>query len=41
MNKIIQLEAHNSQLKNIISKNVQESSDKESMGNKKQFDFSK
>ncbi|CAH0712912.1 unnamed protein product, partial [Brenthis ino] len=40
VSKIMQLEAHNSQLKNIISKNVQDSSDKESVGKKKQFDFS-
>ncbi|KAH9630910.1 hypothetical protein HF086_014651 [Spodoptera exigua] len=40
--RIIQLEAHNVQLKNIISKNFSESSsDSGSKENKRQVDFSK
>lgn len=37
----MQLEAHNVQLKNIISKNISESNDSENVRNNKKFDFTK
>ncbi|XP_026322694.1 tRNA pseudouridine(38/39) synthase [Hyposmocoma kahamanoa] len=39
--KILQLEAHNAQLKNIISKNLSDDTESEKNGRKKPFDFSK
>ncbi|XP_034827775.1 tRNA pseudouridine(38/39) synthase [Maniola hyperantus] len=41
VDKLIQLEAHNEQLKNIISKNLENNSDIQTGAGKRKFDFSK